>query len=380
MKKYLLLVLAALLIMGALAGCGEQGNTPAPGIPVSAKDPLPSDSTFTSGKHEKLLSLRFDGYEEMTIAEFLLYILPLAGDDWKTRSYSGEVTSSYAGEKARLEYSFTLRNKTKDELRDEAAIRADVQFQIDHLLQNINQTAELSAAIEFAYFPLPAAGEKPQVSGANENGNQETRRAEHGTKEDYQSLLALKTPDYASMSVADFNAKLLAWADEDFSRMERIDADMLCNDFQVSLSAEELAFIRLTVFLSGTENGEFVQSNYTNDPVADPVYQESLLQKADKSNEKAPMWCDFGYRFSYHIANEETLTVGERDRCIGGMITAVEKFWNDTTLDDLLSMTKDDVIAHLNSLAAEYSTNNIVITISAEQVHFDHTEERPELP
>lgn len=51
----------------------------------------------------------------------------------------------------------TLRNKTKDELRDEAAIRADVQFQIDHLLQNINQTAELSAAIEFAYFPLPAA-------------------------------------------------------------------------------------------------------------------------------------------------------------------------------------------------------------------------------
>ena len=26
----------------------------------------------------------------------------------------------------------------------------------------------------------------------------------------------------------------LAWADEDFSRMERVDADMLCNDFQVS--------------------------------------------------------------------------------------------------------------------------------------------------
>ena len=449
MKKYLSLVLAALLIMGALAGCGEQGNTPVPATsstPVSAKDALPSDSTFTSVEHEKLLALRFDGYEEMTVAEFrdkvgaatnskeyidlferlpkdtalqelkdtdedaefLFYILPLAGEDWKTRSYSGEVISSYTGDKARLEYSFTLtilnpdailvkdyndsrlgvmsvmqdtlRNKTKDELRDEDAIRADVQFQIDHLLQNINQTAELSAAIEFAYFPLPAAGEKPQVSGANGNGNQETRRAEHGTKEDYQSLLALKTPDYASMSVADFNAKLLAWADEDFSRMERIDADMLFNDFQVSLSEEELAFIRLTVFLSGTENGEFVQSNYTNDPVADPVYQESLLQKADKSNEKAPMWCDFGYRFSYHIANEETLTVGERDRCIGGMITAVEKFWNDTTLDDLLTMTKSNMISRLNSLAAEYSTDNIVITISAEQVHFDHTEERPELP
>lgn len=449
MKKYLSLVLAALLIMGALAGCGEQGNTPAPatsGTPVSAKDTLPSDSTFTSVEHEKLLALRFDGYEEMTVAEFqdkvgaatdtkeyadlferlpkdtalqelkdtdedaefLFYILPLAGEDWKTRSYSGEVTSSYTGDKARLEYSFTLtilnpnalwvrdyndtrlgvmsvmqdtlRNKTKDELRDDAAIRADVQFQIDYLLQSINQTAELSAAIEFAYFPLPAAGEKQQVSGANEKGDQEPRRAGPGTKEDYQSLLALKTSDYASMSIADFNAKLLAWANEDFSRTERIDADMLCNDFQVPLSEEELEFIRLTVFLSGTENGEFVQSNYTGDPVADPVYQESLPQKVDKSNEKAPMWCDFDYRFSYRIANQETLTVGERDRCVGGMIIAVEKFWNDTTLDDLLTMTKDDVISRLNSLAAEYSTNDIVITISAEQVHFDHTEGKPELP
>ena len=449
MKKYLSLVLAALLIMGALADCGEQGNTPAPATsntPVSAKDALPSDSTFTSVEHEKLLALRFNGYEEMTVAEFrdkvgavtdtkeyadlferlpkdtalqelkdtdedaefLFYILPLAGEDWKTRSYSGEVTSSYTGDKARLEYSFTLtilnpdalwvkdyndtrlgvmgvmqdtlRNKTKDELRDEAAIRADVQFQIDNLLQSIDQTAELSAAIEFAYFPLPAAGEKPQVSGANENGNQETRRAEHGTKEDYQSLLALKTPDYASMSVADFNAKLLSWANEDFKRVERVDADMLCNDFQVSFSEEELAFIRLTVFLSGTENGEFVQSNYTGDPMVAPAYQESLPQKVDKSNEKAPMWCDFGYRFLYHIANQETLTVGERDRCIGGMITAVEKFWNDTTLDDLLSMTKDDVISRLTALAVEYSTDDVAITINAEQVHFDHTEERPELP
>ena len=233
MKKYLSFVPAVLLIVG-LAGCGEQGNTPAPdnsSTPIRTQATLPADASFTSQEYEKLLELRFDGYEEMTVAEFrgkvgastdtkeytdlfeqlskdtalqelkdtdedaefLFYILPLAGDDWKTRSYSGEVTSSYTGDKARLEYSFTLtilnpdvllvkdyndtrlgvmsvmqdtlRNKTKDELRDETAIRADVQFQIDHLLQDTNQTAELSAAIEFAYFPLPAAGEKQQVSG-----------------------------------------------------------------------------------------------------------------------------------------------------------------------------------------------------------------------
>lgn len=447
MKKYLSLVLAALLIMGALAGCGEQGNTPAPatsGTPVSAKDALPSDSTFTSVEHEKLLALRFDGYEEMTVAEFrdkvgsatdtkeyadlferlpkdtalqelkdtdedaefLFYILPLAGDDWKTRSYSGEVTSSYTGDKARLEYFFTLtilnpdallvkdyndtrlgimgvmqdtlRNKTKDELRDEAAVRADVQFQIDYLLQNINQSTELSATIEFAYFPLPAAGEKQQVSGANEKGNQEPRRAGYGTREDYQSLLALKTSDYASMSIADFNAKLLAWADEDFSRTERIDADMLCNDFQVSLSEEELGFIRLTVFLSGAENGEFVQSSYTNEAEADPVYGQSLPQKLERDG-KQPIWCDLYYQFSYHIADKETLTVGERDRLIGGMVNAIQKFWDETTLDDLLTMTEDDIISKLTSLAEDYSSNDVTITINAECVHFEHTEERNEM-
>lgn len=447
MKKYLSLVLAALFIMGALAGCGEQENTPAPatsGTPVSAKDALPSDSTFTSVEHEKLLALRFDGYEEMTVAEFrdkvgaaadtkeytdlferlpkdtalqelkdtdedaefLFYILPLAGDDWKTRGYSGEVTSSYTGDKARLEYSFTLtilnpdalliedyndtrlgvmgvmqdtlRNKTEDELQDEAAVRADVQFQIDYLLQNINQTAELSAAIEFAYFPLPAAGEKQQVPGANEKGNQEPRRAGYGTREDYQSLLALKTSDYASMSIADFNAKLLVWADEDFSRTERIDADMLCNDFQVSLSEEELGFIRLTAFLSGAENGEFVQSSYTNEAEADPVYGQSLPQKLERDG-KQPIWCDLYYQFSYHIADKETLTVGERDRLIGGMVNAIQKFWDETTLDDLLTMTEDDIISKLTLLAEDYSSNDVTITINAERVHFEHTEERNEM-
>ena len=339
-------------------------------------------------------------------AEFLFYILPMAGDDWKTRSYSGEVTSSYIGDKARLEYSFTLtilnpdvllvkdyndtrlgvmsvmqdtlRNKTKDELRDETAIRADVQFQIDHLLQDTNQTAELSAAIEFAYFPLPAAGEKQQVSGANEQGDQESRRGGYGTKEDYQSLLALKTPDYTSMSVADFNAKLLAWADEDFSRMERVDADMLCNDFQVSLSEEDLAFIRLTVDLSGTENGEFVQSSYTNEVETDPVYQQSLPQKLERDGEQ-PVWCDLYYQFSYHIADKEKVTVGERDLLVGGMVRDIQRFWDETTLDELLTMTEGDAISKLTSLAAEHSSDDITITINAERVHFEHTEERREM-
>lgn len=272
-----------------------------------------------------------------------------------------------------------MNGKTAAELQDEAAMRAAIGNKITMLTKSWG-SEKLKIEMEYVFRcerPLQHGTSQANSASAVDT---EPPRAECGTKEDYQSLLALKTSDYASMTVADFNAKLLAWADEDFSRTERVDADMLCNDFQVSLSKEEHEFIRLTAFLSGTENGKFVQSNYTGDPVTDPVYQKSLPQKEDKSDQKSPLWCDFGYRFSYHIANQQALTVGERDRCIGGMIIAVEKFWNDTTLDVLLTMTKDDVISRLNSLATEYSANDIAITISTGQVHFDHTEERIELP
>ena len=73
MKKYLSLVLAALLIVGALAGCGEQENISPPdnsNTPIYTQTTLPADGSFTSEEYEKLLALRFDGYEEMTVAEF----------------------------------------------------------------------------------------------------------------------------------------------------------------------------------------------------------------------------------------------------------------------------------------------------------------------
>lgn len=448
MKKYLSFILAVLLIMGVLAGCAEQGNTPAPAnssTPVHTQATLPTDSAFTNEEYEKLLALRFDGYEEMTVAEFrdkvmasmdtkeyialfdrlsesttlqdlkdtdeaaafIFYtLMPLTDDTWQVKSFNGAATTD-VDTSAMLEYSYTLTiadentltvreyndtqtgianglqtfldGKTAVELQNETEMQTAIGNEVATLTE-LWGTEKLNVEVECVF-----RCENPLQHGDSHTSNPpisdtEPRRAEHGTKEDYQSLLALKTTDYANMSVADFNAKLLAWADEDFSRMERIDADTLCNDFQVNLSEEERDFVRLTVFLSGIENGELVQSNFTNGPVADPAYQESLPQKTDMSNDKSPLWCDFGYQFSYHIANSETLTVDERDRSIGGMMNAVEKFWNEMTLDELLTMTKSDMISRLTTLAAEYSTDGIVITINTEKIHFEHTEETPEEP
>ena len=54
---------------------------------------------------------------------------------------------------------------------------------------------------------------------------------------------------------------------------------------------------------------------------------------------------------------------------------ACKRFWEEATLDALLAMTEDDIATRLTSLAAEYSSDGIAITICGERIHFEHTEE-----
>jgi len=448
MKKYLSIILAAVLALCPLAGCAGQGSAQPPGFPgapVNAQIMLlvengPSDSSFTKDEYEKLLALRFDGYEKMTVAEFrdrvgvatdteeyvklferisesevlfeqkdtneaagfIFYTLMPLNDEqnWQTKAFSGVATSDSETGTA-LEYVYTLTitdenaltvreyneaqagitaglqtfmdGKTAAELQNDTEMQAAISEEAARLTQ-LWGNENLEIGIEYS-FKLGDSfqNETPDASGMPDSDT-ETRRAEYGTAEDYRSLLALKTADYADMSVADFDAKLLAWANEDFDRMERVDADTQWDDFRVDLSDEERTFVRLTVFLSGTENGEFIQSNYTNEPAADPTYNQCLPQKLGKENQQ-PLWCDLCYKFSYHIADKETLTVGERDRCVSGMIKAIQDFWDKTSLDTLLTMSESDIISRLASLADEYSSDDITITINPERVHFDHTDE-----
>lgn len=447
MKKYLLFTSAVLFVLSTLTGCAGQGKAQAAGIPdrsaatqipLSVGSELPDDS-FTSGEYEKLLALRFDGYEEMTVAEFrekigvatdtteywdlferlpesklyelrdtdetaafLFYtLMPLNDDRWQTKAFSGAV-AAHSESSTALEYIITLtitdekavtireyndarigiadglqiflNGRSAVELHDNAIMEAAIHDEVQRLIQ-LWENENLKVEVEYVFRTEDSFQNEAPNAGSTQGTDAETRRAEYGTEDDYRSLLTLKTADYEDMSIADFNAKLLAWADEDFDRMERIDADTQWNDFHVDLSDDEREFVRLTVFLSGTENGEFVQSSYTNESEADPVYQEYLPQKLEQDGQQ-PVWCDLSYQFSYHIADKESVTVGERDRLVGGMVGAIQKFWDETTLDELLTMTEGDVKSKLTSLAAEYSSDGITITINAERVHFEHTEER----
>ena len=204
---------------------------------------------------------------------------------------------------------------------------------------------------------------------------QERREYPNGTEEDYRSLLELKTADYQARSVADFNMDLLEWANESYERMERINIDIGQQDFSVNLDSDELSFVALTTWLSGVENGKYVQSINTGRKEEDPGCNQYLPSKTAEEN-GYNAWCDLFYQFSYHIADKETLTVGERDYCIGSMMNGIRDFWNETDLEEMLSMTKDDVISKLKEIAEEYSNDDISITIYEDSVGFEKMDER----
>ena len=72
-----------------------------------------------------------------------------------------------------------------------------------------------------------------------------------------------------------------------------------------------------------------------------------------------------------------SVTVGERDRCIGGMRAAVYAFfWEECDMETLLSMTEAEVYEKLSALAAQYSTADVTLSVPADGVHFESMDER----
>ena len=334
-------------------------------------------------------------------ASFLFYVLPLAGDEWETQNFSEEVRTSNTADNTRLEYSFSLTildadtltireynatrlnvikgmqdilgDKTVEELQNTNSILADIQSDTDNLIKQL-ETEKMEISIEYAYFPAPIQGIDKENSQSQEGSEQETREYSNGTEEDYRSLLTLKTPDYQNTPIKDFNTSLLAWANENRERMERIDEDTKFNDFSVTLTAEELSFVKLTVFLSGMENGKAIQSSYTETEL-NPYYGEYLPEKITSGNLDVAR-CNLFYQFSYRISETETVTVGERDRQIENMINAVQTFWGDMDVESALKMNENDIAKKLEEIAAIYTTDHITITINKEQIHFERMDER----
>ncbi len=337
-------------------------------------------------------------------ASFFFYVLePLTAEKWQERKFEGYAQTNYkeAWENAVLEYSFTIaitnpqtltvgeynetrlgirnelnelvKNKTLTQLQDENAMNSIIRSELEEIQQRYNSD-KLQIALEYAYRPLS----QPNASTAAKipiqaQGEQEYSSA---TAEDYRSLLALKTPDYQTMSVSDFNQGLIEWANEDYERAERIAADHARSNYAIPLSKEEQSFIELTVWASGMENAELVRSHHLSEPEQNPIAAIELPDKEKYVENKISAWCSGAYRFSYHMENKNTLSIGERDHHLAQLLSEIQTLWNTTEIEDLLKMNKSGLEARLREIAARNSNEKIKFSIVEGQVYFEHAKEQ----
>nr|MDE7219599.1 M56 family metallopeptidase [Oscillospiraceae bacterium] len=205
----------------------------------------------------------------------------------------------------------------------------------------------------------------------------EQREVPQATREDYDALLTLRQWDTQNESLESFNQRLLDWANANPDAWDRINCDVIWDDYGVELSAEEKAFIALTCRLSGTENGQRVRALYTGDPEQDPGWSRSLPMKYSREGGIVNAWCDLYYDISYHISDKSTVAVEERDACVSGMMNAIDTFWQDTDLETLLAMSEEDIVSQFNAWAEAVNTENVRFDpVTADNIHFEHADER----
>lgn len=215
----------------------------------------------------------------------------------------------------------------------------------------------------------PASNEEEEewnlVRERNASGYQPAADAE------YWSLLALKTPGYEKLSVAEFDSVLLDWANENHESLERILTDSGLDDYRADLSEEEKNFIALTVMLSNEENCRMVESLNTGQTEKICCYGNF---HEDKEIEGA--WCSLWYQLNYRIPDKERLTVEERDLCIGNIQKEIQKLWAETDIEQLMLMSEEDVVKELNDIAASYSNERITVIITDNDIQFEKKDER----
>lgn len=399
------------------------------------REPIFSESDF-----EKMLALKFDNLEQMSIAEFqdkvwkitdtdeyrelferfsryeprfdterneradfiFNTLFPLTRERWQRTTFSGSFINTDSPSLSgfiRVEYNVnyticdpesvtvgeymtartnipkgleealdgtTFKYYINDELIKEALTEAAKEMTKLYGSKNFDITMDIFMTHEYMNLTPAEILKEPE---------EEPRVFPNASQSDYDSLLKLKTPDYRNMSLNDFNAAVLEWTNEDYERSERVNTDISHNDFTADLSKTEKSFVTLTFDLSQTENGEIIRSNYTGNPEEDPsLYFQFTTKTAERNG--AAAWCDLYCGFSYHTENKETVTVGERDDRVGGMINEINEFWDYTDIEVLLKMTKEDFLNKLTEMAEKYSGGGITIAVPEDVVGVECMDER----
>ena len=133
--------------------------------------------------------------------------------------------------------------------------------------------------------------------------------------------------------------------------------DILLDDFQVELSEEEKDFITHTINIAAISNR--VMSNGSNfEGLEQGVSLNLFYNKNSAVNQSAYVWDNMNCHVSYSVTDKDTVTVGERDQCMGGMMDEVERLWNEMDAEAALEMKQGEFQTKVVDLTKKYSSKN----------------------
>ncbi len=204
--------------------------------------------------------------------------------------------------------------------------------------------------------------------------NEEKSNTPLDTKEDYQSLLTLKTADYKNLTVIEFNNNLVEWSTQNmdgaYTYTTVIENDIAVHQFPEYLDAEERSFLSLTVKASNNENSVQMRSDYGKPPIDSDLSFELLRENMELN---PPVWTQLMYGFSYQF-DANKLTVGERDLALAKVINEVQNFWNSTDIKVLANMSSDDMLEQLKAIVETCSTETVKMSVVENYFMFQTSE------
>lgn len=325
-------------------------------IYIAGVNSAADDADFVQRDYPLLLSLRLDGYEDMSISAFrdavhskmnenesayliemdtatrdnrldrtrysnadaafvMNTLIPLTAERWQSWQYGG-----YFIEAAGMaEYQFTITILDADALTVgqhtgvwqgmHAAIGSALKNAPQSLwtneegMKNMLQTAAnaiLEAENRAVKVELGYIGYLPDDSLQMDGTDNDVGQGEipPATNEQYEMLLALAVPGYQTLSVADFRTGLLETysADEDgyLAALEAVAWDMAFERVAYPLTAQQDYFLRMTLRASGNENTEIIRAYHTGDEEKAPFMMGHVFRERTAPLPGAPAYSSNG--------------------------------------------------------------------------------------
>lgn len=312
-------------------------------------------------------------------AWFLLNTLRLSVmDNWQAWSVDGNGYRNYTGEPP---YTLELGLSVDYELLDPEGItvaRRDAAFrgmiegawaflesrspeelkQSDQLLPALGAELErletrwetpaldLNTRYGYSYMDADDAAESEELQRREEQEIQE-ERGTPGSQADYNRLLALMTDGWQRESLEYFSNRLFRAADDGAFQdaVERVRADFLWEDVQVSLTDAERGFLSYTLANSWAENqarnesdflGTDVDARYDVDwwPIRTetaPYYDREIITFSASA----------AFYFYRHIPDPDKVAVGERDARIQTVEKAVKAWLMEQSNEQLTASDRE---------------------------------------